>query len=62
MRGDGRQPQTLDSQAQDDLGPGHHSRQDHCVGGQSDLCPQVDEGKKGMENALRTKPLEVKEQ
>lgn len=28
----------------------------------SDVEPWVDDGKKGMENALRTQPLEVKEQ
>jgi hypothetical protein len=66
---DGRRYQALDGQAQDGAGAGHRARQDHRGRGQSGLRPGslrdrgVGRGRQeGMENALRTKPLEVKEQ
>jgi transposase-like protein len=66
---DGRRHQALDGQAQDRTGPGHHQGQTTVseVSRAFDLNPSeveqwLDEGKRGMENALRSKPLEVKEQ
>ena len=38
------------------------ARANMAVGLQSVIRTAIDDGKKGMENALRTKPLEVKEQ
>jgi hypothetical protein len=66
---DGRRHQTLYSQAQSSLGHGNHPRQTTVAEASRsfDLPPSeieewVDEAKKGMENALRAKPLDIKEQ
>ncbi|WP_211266664.1 hypothetical protein [Halotalea alkalilenta] len=59
----------MDSTPEVGAGAGDHPGQDHCVGGESqfDLPPSeikswVDDGKRGMENALRAKPKDVREQ
>ena len=66
---DGRRRQTLDGQAQSGIGYRNYAGQDHRGRGHQsfDLAPSeietwVDDAKKGMDYALRTKPLEVKEQ
>jgi hypothetical protein len=65
----GKRFQTLDGQEEGCPGDGHDPGQD--LGSQAsrsfDLPPSeieqwVEEGKRGMENALRAKPLDVKEQ
>ena len=66
---DGRRNQTLDRQAQDRVGHGHHPGQDHCIRGGSrlrfsalEIEAWVNDAKQGMENALRAKPLDIREQ
>ena len=66
---DGRRNQTLDRQAQDRFGHGHHPGQDHSseAARAFDLAPSeieewVNDAKQGMENALRAKLLDIREQ
>ena len=66
---DGRQHQTVDGEAEDSAGGRDHSGQDECGGGSRayDLSPSkiegwVEDAKRGMENALRANPLEIREQ
>lgn len=68
---DGRRHQTLDGQAQERAGAGHHPIQGKTTVAEAsrtyDLSPSeveswVDDGKRGMENALRANPLDLKEQ
>jgi hypothetical protein len=67
---DGRRYQEVDGQAQGGFGDGDYSRKDFDLREASrafDVSPAeieewVDEAKRGMENALRAKPLDIKEQ
>lgn len=65
---DGRRHLALDSEAQERAGTGHHSGQDNGSRSKpslrftlSEVEGWVEDGKRGMENALRANPLDVKE-
>ena len=66
---DGRPHQTVDGEAQDSACDRDHPRQDDDGGGisvvrsfTSEIDGRVDDAKRGMEDALRANPLEIREQ